>query len=335
MRRLMRVKDENGVVSILVAMIIMTLLMLIAVGFAALMRREQRQALDRQLSTQAFYAAESGVNDAREAVKTAIQNGTALPNTTTCPSTRKDVDASRGIAYTCLLIDPAPTSAEYDLGANESAIVPLSTTGGEVINSLTISWQDSTNPSTAINNGAHQLAPFSGSSFGILRASIMPINNGGSIPDRNTLINMARTYFLYPNNAGTSTTAYGTLPDGQFLDGRCAAAGTTKQCTVVITGLGARTNMYLRLKAIYKPISVVITAQGAAGTNVKLVGSQVVIDSTGRASDVLRRIQVRMPVNSTSHVPEFGLEAMTTICKRFTAWPGGATPDPSNPACAL
>src|SRR5665213_517516 len=58
-------KDESGVVAIIVVMILVTILALIRVGFSKLMNREVRQALDRQLSVEAYYAAESGTNDAK------------------------------------------------------------------------------------------------------------------------------------------------------------------------------------------------------------------------------------------------------------------------------
>ena len=42
---------------------------LIVLGFAQLARRNQRQTLDSQLSTQTYYAAESGVNAALRIVR--------------------------------------------------------------------------------------------------------------------------------------------------------------------------------------------------------------------------------------------------------------------------
>src|ERR1700761_8288581 len=57
-------RDEQGMVSILVTMIMVIVISLIVIGFAEVSRRNQREALDNQLSTQAYYAAESGVNAA-------------------------------------------------------------------------------------------------------------------------------------------------------------------------------------------------------------------------------------------------------------------------------
>ena len=58
-------RNQHGVASIFVVMILMTILALISIGFSHLMNRELRQSLDRQLSTEAYFAAESGVNDAK------------------------------------------------------------------------------------------------------------------------------------------------------------------------------------------------------------------------------------------------------------------------------
>ena len=58
-------QSESGIVSLMMTLVIMLVISLIVIGIAQLSRREQRQALDNQLSTQAFYAAESGVNDAQ------------------------------------------------------------------------------------------------------------------------------------------------------------------------------------------------------------------------------------------------------------------------------
>jgi Tfp pilus assembly protein PilX len=64
--KMTREDKQAGMVAIMVTMILMIVISLIVVGFAQISRRNQRQALDRQLSTQAFYAAETGVNDASD-----------------------------------------------------------------------------------------------------------------------------------------------------------------------------------------------------------------------------------------------------------------------------
>ena len=55
-------RNQDGLVSIIIVVILMIVISIIVLSFAKVVRNEQRQTLDRQLSTQAYYAAESGVN---------------------------------------------------------------------------------------------------------------------------------------------------------------------------------------------------------------------------------------------------------------------------------
>jgi hypothetical protein len=78
----------------------------------------------------------------------------------------------------------------------------------------------------------------------------------------------------------------------------------------------------MRVSSIYEDVSLQINGKDTAGTQVGLIGSQVVIDSTGKARDVLRRIQVRVPASSTSglsQIPDEALQSTDSICKRYSA----------------
>ena len=55
--------DESGMASIIVTLIMSVVITLIVLGFAQVSTREQSNALQNQLSTTAYYAAESGIND--------------------------------------------------------------------------------------------------------------------------------------------------------------------------------------------------------------------------------------------------------------------------------
>ncbi len=46
--------DERGLAAVVVTVFVMIILSLVVLAFSQVARREQRQALDRQLSTQAF-----------------------------------------------------------------------------------------------------------------------------------------------------------------------------------------------------------------------------------------------------------------------------------------
>src|SRR4051812_1988899 len=101
--------DARGVVSIIVTILIMLVLSLIILGFAQLVRREQRQSLDRQLSTQAFYAAETGVNDAIKALNNSVLTGKKSdcdPDGLGLGANVNKLDASGTVSYVCVLVNP-------------------------------------------------------------------------------------------------------------------------------------------------------------------------------------------------------------------------------------
>jgi len=107
--------------------------------------------------------------------------------------------------------------------------------------------------------------------------------------------------------------AASTANGNDLIAGSCTNAG----CTLTVTGLSAN-QYYARLMSSYEAVSVQVSATTAAGA-ANLSGAQILIDATGKAQDVLRRIQVRVSPgpNSTTQLPDYALESTTSICKRF------------------
>lgn len=343
---------EQGFVSIIVAMIIMAVVILITTSFALLMQRNQRQVLDRQLSTQAFYAAESGVNDAIAAIK-----GGFTGDVTKCSDTHnitdkiggnQQLDSSTNVEFSCVLISESPDHLEYNpVSTDNSTIVHVHTNGGN-LSSTRISWQDSGSSNTFVpNNSPDPLLPekydpspdaficaLTSSCFnttdgtGILRITLMPVRNVNSI-SRDNLISDAATYFLYPkaNNASSAdeTLSYqgNTIGknsnNGDFIYGNCNQAKSPRFCNVIINGLNTA-DMYVRIKSIYRTTSVSMKFYNASGP-LTISGAQAVIDSTGKAQDVLRRIQVRVPLGNSYYFPEYAIQSADTLCKRLRLAP--------------
>lgn len=322
-------QQESGLVSIIVAITLITIISLITTSFALLARRESRQALDRQLSTQAFYAAESGINDAIEKIKDGpidIQ---------TCDRTNEltgNPDLGNGSSYTCVLVDESPTSLDFSpISADDGKTVRLQ--ASENIDSIKISWQDANGGTDFATNSSH-LLPQAGSpnnfseQVGLLRASIIPITSSIS---RENLVNNSQTLFLYPkgdttkDQVGTYGYQTGLTSQGNFVDGRCHRDNTPRHCNVVINGFAAQgqstRTIYLRLKGIYRSANVSVQAFNAAGNPLPLSDGQAVIDATGKANDVLRRVQVRVPVQTQFVSPDFALESADSICKLISYTP--------------
>jgi Tfp pilus assembly protein PilX len=338
--------DQSGLVSITVALSFIIIMSLITTSFALLSRREQRQSLDRQLSTQAFYAAESGVNDAIQAVKAGTTNVDDCGAVNTNAAFKPNL--GQNLSYTCVLVNESPTAIEETVSTDDSKVVRVQSSSN--IGKLRISWQDANGAQTftAPSNTTHYLPqqtfnqdqPTSyANNTGIVRAMIIPVSGALS---RNSLINNTQTLFLYPlvsasvGQVGSYTTVFPTAQtsQGAFLDGQCnignintPSPGLPQYCNGEVKGLSAfgTKTFYVRLTGIYQSSKVTIQAFADDGstTALPLLNGQVVIDSTGKASDVLRRIQVRVPIQNTYYTPEYALESADDICKLLGVSPQG------------
>jgi Tfp pilus assembly protein PilX len=329
-------QNQQGLVSITVVMILMGILVLIGTSFGLLMRREQRQVLDRQLSTQAFYAAESGVHDVAAKLSTINSDITDCNDTRIKGGDANKLDTTTNIEYTCVLVDRSPDQLVYDPISTENSTVVKLETENIPIRRIDISWQDASDGGTGTSfatNNTHLLPQngvagtyTSATGTGILRTTVMPVRNPANV-NRDTLISDARTYFLYPKtgtaNQTPNTASYAA--NANFIDGNCNASHPNKTthpryCNARIDNIQNSNNgiVYLRLKAIYRPVAVTVKIYDATLIQRNILNAQAVIDSTGKAQDVLRRIQVRVPIKGGSLQPEFAVESMDTICKRLS-----------------
>jgi hypothetical protein len=328
----MTTKNRSGMVAIMVTAMIMVILSLITLGFARLVSREQRQALDDQLSTQAFYAAESGVNAAA-----AKMRGGVLAEKNDCDvSTYNNgtIDsATPEVRFTCLMIDPTPTELKFNNGfikTDRARVVPVFT--NPLATELNFRWSDN-NPAR-VNAGADcdvrripALNQWGDDRVAMLEVDLIPFPNAatGNL-NREFLDQNTATFLFYPcgdSSASVTTVNYTNFRAGDASGSRrgniqavfCDKSGGYT-CSVTVNGFPAM-NYYARIKSIYSSANVEVA--GKSGTNVvSFANAQVVVDSTGRANDVLRRVQVRLPFESQALKPEASLQSKDEICKLYS-----------------
>lgn len=350
---------EAGMVAILVTMILMIVISLIVLGFAQISRRNQRQSLDRQLSTQAFYAAESAVNDAADLIKNAVQTGTNPAAKPDCNSTGGGfyatltpvIDAASDVEYSCLIVDPTPPTLVYSDVGTTSTVVPLIASSGTIA-SVQLTWQtkeDSLTPAPTCPNNRNTL-PATGAwpatcGYGVLRFDLVPTT--GSLT-HSSLQSATMTAFVIPLRPGSAAAATAN-PIGYSTGGannRLGVVCSNSNCSLTINGL-SQSQYYMRVSSLYKDVSLQISATNATGNPVNLQGAQAVIDATGKAQDVLRRIQVRVPLagSSSNLLSDFAIQSTDAVCKRFAvmdgyfqssanaAVPGVGAAHASNPLC--
>lgn len=328
-------KDERGIASIVIVMVIIMILTLFTLAMANNANREQRQALDRQLSSQAFYAAESGVNDTMNYIRTYLS--TVPKEKTSCDNTGfanfpvSQVGGDPSVKYTCILYDMNPTTIESGKVASDSAfVVPLQNGDGTGINTLTINWDDASGGANFAGCPATGDRPASASytncDAGVLRAEIIDANT----LNRDSLIDSNFTAFLYPGQTAEAVQSrVGNVgaTQGIVARGACSDTSTPRKCSITIGGLGINGDgkFYLRLRTLYKENSSVVICGSTNGTtpcNVKFLGAQIMVDSTGKAADVLRRIQVRVPVIPKYNESDHALKTTGSLCKLLDVYPG-------------
>jgi len=344
-------QQESGIVAILVVVTFTAVLALIALGFSQLMSREERQALDRQLSLQSYYAAESGLNDARTYLKNpAATNSTGcLPPNSVNPSPfvlngNISGDTGSTVKYSCVSIDPTPNEVYYKINPGESKVIKLDVPG---MDKIYLSWENQNPPA---GGGRQPLGSFvsqpdlpradqvPSDGTGLLRTGIYPIKrNTGVVANANAVLQAAsRNYFLYPDAGSGTMTANNQVNftnavsgvNGRFVHGNCNnnthpttsfpnSKVTPRYCNSEIYSLDGGTNTYtLNLTAFYEPIIVAIqVAQG--NTSLAIPNVEGIVDITGAGNDVLSRIQARIPLVNDANPVSYGIQSMQAICKVF------------------
>lgn len=339
--------DQRGIASIVIVIIMIMIITLITLAMSRNATKEQRQTLDRQLSSQAFYAAESGVNDTIDYIRKNLSAAEdVLPKKKTdCngePSlqdlsgnTEGQVGGDAVIKYTCILYDREPETLEFgNVSSSSSTVVPIQNGNGTGISSITISW-DAPDSDNNFNCGVPPALPQSDNypcSIGMLRLELIDTSRlgttAGTTDDRADLINNNFMALAYPAVTGSPVSRIGNVGGaaGVFAGATCDASATPRKCSVTINNVGASgdARFYLRMKTLYRPSSsVVISALAEDGvTRVPFKGGQITIDSTGKANDVLRRIQVRVPVIPKFEESDYALKASESICKMLNVYPG-------------
>ena len=324
---MLRKNNEQGFAAIVIALTLITVLVLMTVGFAQLARHEQRNALNKQLSTQAYYAAESGINDATADI--AAGNITAA-NTNCSPNyagtytpNNKVLNTTLDVSYTCVSVDLTPSTIEYkELGDSSSKTVTFSSASGAPIDKLTISWSSNNGNSSPppTQQGFLSQDDWTANKYpAVIEANLTPLN----VVSRPALVAASFTTYGYPVSTTGTQATYGPSTganEGLVNNAGCVAA--TKICTLIIGSLTSNGNAtyLLHLTDHYDLSHIFVTAVDAAGGPIKFKGAQAVIDSTGKSRDVLKRLQVRLPLDKSNVLSNYAIEAQN-VCKRLTTYP--------------
>lgn len=350
-------REQSGIVSLIMSLVLIIVISLIVLGFGSIVRRNTREALDRQLGDQAYYAAESGVNDAKDFLLTRLQNNnpysSSLDDWNKCNVFQGNLGASpqlnsTDVQYTCLKVNTHPSHlVQSPLGVGSQTVWHIKDVSGAAITSLTFNWQNASadagagSPKTANCPTFGSLPPMSGWNcyFGILRVDLVAADAGpGGVPA--DLQDNAQTGSLYlvPSGAAMpSTVSYGIAAGSAttaplMTPAPCDSA--LSSCHITLNLTTAYGSYYARLTMLYEPTDSV-TLTGMAGPNpMQFLNGQAVIDATGRAQDVLRRIQTVVLLNGSGPTPPLPTDAVQStggICKNYFIEPGGSATNSDAP----
>lgn len=353
-------QNQQGMVAIVVTSVLMLVISLIVLGFTQSVRREQRQALDKQLSTQAFYAAESGVKLAQSQIAEQLKKGESIKKTSCngpvagVVDTTVDyydnagdytVDNQTNSEVTCLLVKDELEYHEFQNIGQNSKVTKLTAKTGDITR-IYLTWEASSNGSAAKDvagcDGETDFPANAGAwvcKQPLLRADIVRLDATQSSVD---LANRQMTVFLSPEagatNAVTSinepTISGGELGRIQAVNCNGSPLTDNKTCTAEIQVTGSQ-NYGVRMQTVYGAANVRVYAQTNLGSRAVLVGGQAVIDSTAKAVDVIRRIQVRVSPDSGA-VDYAIVSGGLGLCKRYAISAGTVSWDGvAYPACNL
>ncbi len=345
--------NQKGLASIFISMIMMIVISLLVLGFVQFANKEAGQVLNRQLSTAAFYVAESGVNEVKSAYqyqKTSISTKNSCQNSSS-GKYLQEINNSSNVSISCLLVNTQTTHLyDSNLPLGSSWITPIN--GTSTVNYLTIGWQ---NPNIVIGStgfnycfgNANQNPTYNlGSNIGINNQTgktVYPDCDAGIIKvdlvPANSL-NTAYVYYFYPQPVGqygqssnpaiTNIIDYNQYSEGIPLPGNCPGPNnlSTEYCNVTInlTGLN-EADYYIRIKTFYLPANLEISAENSdpvanpkSYQSIGFQGDQIVVDSTGKVNNVLQRIRVNLAPNyntSEGYSPNSALSITQGICKQF------------------
>ena len=327
---------QQGAVALITAMIVSVLLLITTAGMVAVTIKSTRQATDGAQSTKAYYAAESGVEEALLNLK---RDAGYKGN---CQGSSTSNKAAQTGDSTCIIVDRTSNQLFGSVMADESRQLDISMVDG--VKTIQLDWGLAAGYSGATipnyGNGNYPTkTSWPGGAPAVIELAIIAYPNSGTFGldsiDYREVIASPRSnktsdasYAVGPRSIYDYSAGLGPLK--QTFVGTCSMAAPY-QCSVAVGNLPASQRYVLRLKARYNQANFRVTLKDSANNVMSVPDGAYHIDVTARAGDTFRRVQ-----STFGEVPEsrsgldYVLYSDTTICKSFTV--KGAAVDYGCPA---
>lgn len=338
---------QSGFVSIFTVLFFVIFITVITVGFLRIIVQEQRQSIDNSLTASALAAAQAGIEDGKRAILLyndpstggdaalmgAFNYAFSIAGQADCKSIygsaigqRLGLDGSGKIAdstnlnqrYSCLTILPETPDYVGQALKDRSTIVPLK--GMSSFDQIQFYWHDTTNTKDGPLGGIApspllptQTAWAAGKYAAYIRLELITVPTPGAITPGSVT-----NQVIYVVPGAISGTANFAGPQPNITIASCVT-GSAQQyaCKVSVDANGTNTEQqYLRVTPVYTTSYFKVT-MSSGGTPVNFNAVEPIIDATGTAADVFRRLQARVTLSSNILLPEYALESGSDICKSF------------------
>lgn len=259
--------------------------------------------------------------------------------------------------YTCLSVNLNSNDYISSSTAGKSEYIPLRAENNAEFDQVKVSWHLVNNTAGADGDGqpqryatTNQLPQVTGSTPAqnwstrgypaYMRAQLYGYPDGTF--DRAKIDERSRSVFMIPSTVGVDESSPILLDSADPLPHnfdqtkpsilqqvRCKGTppnvpSGTYACTAILKlpsdpALRSNINKYfLRLTPQYGATHLKVElSNSTTGSTVRFSEVQPVIDVTGRASDVFRRVQARVRLDAISDLPEYSLESAGDICKNM------------------
>ena len=256
-------------------------------------------------------------------------------------------------AYTCVNIDMDSVDYLFEAQSGRAHIVPLRAT--QTIKKITIEWftlEDNNNApartptsSPGSSTSLPPIASWNSSAPSLIRAQLITPGESFSLSSLDES-SSSRTLFLRPANMSSGSTSgmptaniqvsqaaqpRATSGDGSYSNSVipvvCSSnyANNGFSCSVTldladdqVISTGASNNALLRVDSLYKGANVRVTLHSQDGSEIKFDDVQPVVDSTGRASTLFRRVEARLRMGTDFPYPSYVADVQNNLCKNFS-----------------
>lgn len=259
-----------------------------------------------------------------------------------------DADTALQQAYTCVKIQLNTTDYIGQMPASGSRMIPLKGTGD--FNQVQIEWysQADLKDSDSSDNEKHvalptgtdlpKLANWAPNRPAMLRIQLIQFGGSFALSDfdrKDDGASNAYTLFLNPGDVGRESFSFTddarlSRTTGALQQVACdrdfSTASTNRlyACKAMITlpnAIGqsdSKRTAFLRMNSLYNENTSFRVQLANNGSPVTFNSVQPIVDSTGRANDLFRRVQSRIELdNSTFPLPQAALDITTGVCKTF------------------